>query len=191
MRTVDAIKVMSGWDRQGMYLFDTNALALILRETGDKLRATIKRLMADGIIRRVARDLYVYLLSRDVGANTIYDIALKLRQGRYVCESFESAGAQWGFISQIPTDRVTVATTGRSGEFRTPYGVIEFTHVNRPALEIVEGIVDRKPYNPLPIASEKLALDDMLAAKGRCVELIDWEMVEDGTRSTRPQSSFI
>ena len=93
MRTVDAIKVMSGWDRQGMYLFDTNALALILRETGDKLRATIKSLMADGIIRRVARDLYVYLLSRDVGANTIYDIALKLRQGRYVCESFESAGA--------------------------------------------------------------------------------------------------
>lgn len=182
MRTVDAIKVMSGWDRQGMYLFDTNALALILRETGDKLRATIKSLMADGIIRRVARGLYVYLLSRDVGANTIYDIALKLRQGRYVCESFESAGAQWGFISQIPIDRVTVATTGRSGEFCTPYGVIEFTHVNRPALEIVEGIVDRKPYNPLPIASEKLALDDMLAAKGRCVELIDWEMVEDGAR---------
>ncbi|HJH43230.1 MAG TPA: hypothetical protein K8V16_05480 [Rubneribacter badeniensis] len=51
--------------------------------------------------------------------------------------------------------------------------------------------MDRKPYNPLPIASEKLALDNMLAAKGRCVELIDWEMVEDGTRSTRPQSSFI
>lgn len=48
MRTVDAIKVMSGWGRQGMYLFDTNTLALIFEETGNKLRATIKRLMADG-----------------------------------------------------------------------------------------------------------------------------------------------
>ncbi|MFR1207409.1 MAG: hypothetical protein ACLSD4_07690 [Bifidobacterium catenulatum] len=35
-------------------------------------------------------------------------------------------------ISQIPVDRRTYMTTGRSGEYQTSYGAIEFTHTARP-----------------------------------------------------------
>ena len=37
-------------------------------------------------------------------------------------------------------DRVTVMTKGRSGEFATPYGVIEFTHTKKPIAEIMPNL---------------------------------------------------
>ncbi len=40
----------------------------------------------------------------------------------------ESALSEYGVISQIPIDRLTIMTTGRKGHYKTPYGTIEFTH---------------------------------------------------------------
>ena len=46
--------------------------------------------------------------------------------------SLESQLSHVGEISQIPMDRLTVVTKGRSGTYKTPYGVIEFTHTKQP-----------------------------------------------------------
>lgn len=36
--------------------------------------------------------------------------------------------------------RVTVMTKGRSGEFLTPYGLIEFVHTKQPVAEIMPNL---------------------------------------------------
>jgi hypothetical protein len=92
------------------------------------------------------------------------------RRGHHVYESLESALAQWGAISQAPVDRLTLMTTGAKGVFATPYGVIEFTHTERPAAEIATNTLDR-PDNPIPIATEAYAQAN-LRRVGRNLDLL-------------------
>lgn len=179
MKEVEAIKRLVAWDRRDKFIFDARELSLALGERGDRFRATVTRLVADGVLTRAARGLYVYELSSHLDAFILHRVAMALRPGRYVYESFESAASRWGFISQIPVDRITFATTGATGTFRTPYGVIELTHVRRGPLEILDGTVDRAPMEPTRLAKEGVALEDMLAVPDRCVELIDWDVLEE------------
>lgn len=73
-------------------------------------------------------------------------------------------------ISQIPIDRLTAMTTGRKGVFKTPYGVIEFTHTDRCDIDILNNTIlyDR----PLRIATESAAIRD-LKRVGRNTHLIE------------------
>ncbi|HGS5457581.1 TPA: hypothetical protein ACN32Y_004777 [Vibrio parahaemolyticus] len=112
--------------------------------------------MKNQILERVARGIYLYTLSKDrFSANTLEIIAKTLRRGEYSYVSLESALSEYGVISQIPMDRLTVMTTGRKGEYKTRYGVIEFTHTKSrfPTLSIVFDLwVDRfvsQPKRPL------------------------------------------
>jgi hypothetical protein len=91
--------------------------------------------------------------------------------------SLESAMSEYGAISQIPIDRVTVMTTGRKGIYETPYGVIEFTHTRRPVADILEHI-HRVEGRPLRVASKAAAWRD-LKRVGRNTALVDLESVAD------------
>ncbi|MCV5342161.1 hypothetical protein OFC87_35075, partial [Escherichia coli] len=72
-------------------------------------------------------------------------------------------------ISQVMTDRITIMTTGRKGEFRTPYGVIEFTHTKRDDIDIISNTITSD--RPLRIASKETAIRD-LKRVGRNTHLI-------------------
>lgn len=180
MKSIEAVKVLHHWCVGGRYLFRLRELGLLFGESGNTLKATVRRLVSEGVLERICRDVYKYALTFRDGRSVVGDVAAFLRPGRYTYESFESAASQWGLISQVPM-RVTCATTGAPGEYDTPYGTIELTHVDRPGAEIVGRIADREPESALPIASRELALDDLLACK-RTLELIDWEEVEDDDR---------
>lgn len=177
MREIECVKALNDWDKRGSYLFSKGDLGLIFGEEGNALSSTLRRLERDGVLLRVARGLYAFALSHNFSPTTIQDVAIALRPGHFVYESFESAASQWGLISQIPLDRLTVATTGPSGEFETPFGVVEFTHVGLAPSQIVRDSVDRKPYQPMRIATEGRALKDLLDFN-RSVELIDPEEAE-------------
>ena len=157
MRITDAVSQLAGWDRQGRYVHLKRDLAKIFNETGNNLDQSVKRMVAKGVLTRAAQSVYVFTHSSRIGATTIEEVALTLRRGKYVFVSLESALSQWGLISQIPVDRLTLVTTGSKGVFRTPYGVIEFTHTDRSWAEIRANIIDR-PGHPLPIANEEYAL---------------------------------
>jgi len=136
-------------------------LAKILGLTGDAmLNTSLQRLVASGVLVRAAQGVYVFAHSRNIGATTIEDVALALRRGEYVFESLESALSQWGRISQIPIDRVTLMTTGRKGEFKTPYGVIEFVHTSSTPLQIISRTIKR-PGHTIPLATEEYALESL------------------------------
>jgi hypothetical protein len=97
-------------------------------------------------------------------------------RGFYNYISLESALSEAGAISQIPLDRLTVMTTGRKGEYRTPYGVIEFTHTKRPEMEILDHVYSAG--RPLKMATLTTALRD-LKRVGRNTHLLDWEMLNE------------
>lgn len=161
MRQSDAIARLTAFDRRyGRYVYTTKDLAKVLH--GDTQRAhtaTVSRLVSAGILERPIKGIYIYSLARELGVDTVELIASALRRHCFNYVSLESALSEWGVISQIPLERLTVMTTGRSGEYRTPYGVIEFTHTQRPLADVMRSYVDRG--RPLPIATKEAAIRDL------------------------------
>ena len=171
VRTLDALDILNSWDKQGRYVFTKSDLAKLINEPTNLLNKTLERLTDQHVLIRVARGVYVFRYSAHVGAYTIEEIAQVLRRSEYNYVSLESALSEWGTISQVPIDRITVMTTGRKGEFRTPFGVIEFTHTENSPEYILANTIRRDPH-PLPIASEQLALKNQLRV-GRNIDLIE------------------
>ncbi len=98
-----------------------------------------------------------------------------IRRGEYNYISLESALSQYGLISQIPIDRLTIMSTGRTGEFKTPWGVIEITHTSRKPNEILKATLESR--GPLRIAKKETALRDQKRV-GRNIHLVQLEELD-------------
>lgn len=175
-----AIQRLNDFDRKGRYVFTASDWPKVFPEDSPRARqATVNRLATNGILERPVRGVYVYSLSQHKGVDTLELIARALRRGEYNYISLESALSDYGLISQIPTDRIHVMTTGRKGEYKTPYGVIEFTHTKRPVSQILERVRDRD--RPLRIATREAAVSD-LRRVGRNTHLLDEEELQNEQR---------
>lgn len=132
MKQSEAVKVLNQWDLHGKYVYLKRDLRKLFRdEPKETFDDSLSRLVKSEILVRAARGVYVYGLTRNFSDATIDLIARNLRRGYATYESLESMLSAYGVISQIPVDRRTYMTTGRSGEYQTPYGAIEFTHTAR------------------------------------------------------------
>lgn len=171
MDQATAIRRLAAYDRQGRYVFTKRDFEKIFHEDSPRaVRAGIQRLVRAGILERAIKGIYVNPLARSKGSSTLELVARSLRRGEYNYVSLESALSEYGAISQIPPDRITVMTTGRKGEYKTPFGVIEFTHTKRPVKNIVDSI--RDVGRPLRLASKQAAFRD-LKRVGRNLHLVD------------------
>ena len=157
--------------------FRSRELGRVFDEDGEALRSTIRRLVNSGLLMRMARDLYWVDSLSNKGIPAIEELAAALRAGEFNYIGLESAASLWSVISQIPVDRITVVTTGREGEFKTPFGVIEFTHTAVSPNEILANTVDY-PGHGLRLATKEYTVRGLLRAR-RSTHLIDWEEVED------------
>ena len=159
MKVIEAEKKLRAFsDRKRV--FRSRELGRVLGEGGNTLRSSINRLIDSGVITRLARDVYWVgdLKGRDVPA--IEEVAVALRPGGFNYIGMESAASLWNVISQIPVGRITVVTTGREGEFDTPFGTIEY------------------PGHALRLATKKYAVQGLMRAR-RSTYLIDWGELED------------
>lgn len=102
---------------------------------------------------------YIPHSNKRKSGQTLELIAKTLRRGEYNYISLESALSEYGIISQIPIDRLTIMTTGRKGEYKTSYGVIEFTHTKRSVTDILDNI--HSVGRPLRMASKQAAERDL------------------------------
>ena len=170
MKQADVIKQLLEYDKRGRCVFTNSDLAKIFHQDNERaLRAGIKRLQDDCLLTRIINGVYLYNLAQSKGSDTLEQIAKTIRRGEYNYISLESALSDFGVISQIPVDRLTVMTTGRSGEFKTPLGTIEFTHTKRDPIDIIENtsLVGR----PLRLATKQTAYRD-LKRVGRNIHLV-------------------
>jgi predicted transcriptional regulator of viral defense system len=171
MNQATAIRRLAAYDKQGRYVFTNRDFEKIFHEDSQRaVRAGVQRLVRVGILQRAIKGVYVNALAQNQGSSTLELIAKSLRRGEYNYVSLESALSEYGAISQIPLDRITVMTTGRKGEYKTPFGVIEFTHTKRPVKDIVMSIQD--VGRPLRLASKQAAFRD-LKRVGRNLHLVD------------------
>ena len=171
MKQNDALNILRSWDIQGRYVFRKHDLAIVLDESGRTLDQTLARLKKAGVLERPAHGVYAFAHSRHLGPTTIEHIARNLRRGELTYESLESALSRHGVISQIPINRLPLMTTGRSGEYRTPYGVIEFTHTKQPVANILPELIERESH-ALPLASKQLAYANLRSVR-RNLDLVD------------------
>ncbi len=172
MKIVEVMKLLMMWDARGRDVFTTDDLRVMIPERSPKtFEAGLRRLASQGILRRVARGVYVNPLSRISDGWRLERIAICLRRGEYSYVSLESALSEFGVISQVPIDWIGVMTTGRGGLFSTPYGRIEFTHTARSTDNVLRGSLAVEG-RPLRIARVEVALRD-LRRVGRNLHLVD------------------
>lgn len=169
-----AAQVLNDIDQQGRYVFNLYDLAKMFPEDNFKtLHEGLGRLVKSGLLTRACRGVYVNNNAKSFDSYVIEHIAKSLRRGEYSYVSLESILSEYGLISQIPIDRLTVMTTGRSGVYETPYGVIEFTHTSRAADDIRHSI-QTVSGRPLRIAKREAAVRD-LKRVGRNLNLLTQE----------------
>lgn len=180
MKKLDAHSRLSAWGQRGRSVFSRSDLRVIFAEdSDDAFDVGLRGLVSSGILIRAAHGVYVYPHSSFDKELAFEQVAATLRRGEYVYVSLESALSRYGIISQIPIDRLTLMTTGRSGEFKTPWGIIEFTHTDRSILDIVAATRPRE--GPLRFAKAATALRD-LRRVGRNIHLIQNEELEDALK---------
>jgi predicted transcriptional regulator of viral defense system len=171
MNQAQAAQVLRLWDKKGRYVFTRATLAKLF--TLDRPKAFtegLHRLVKAGVLTRACRGVYVNPHAHSFDSRVIERIALALRPGEYNYVSLESMLSEYGEISQIPLDRLTVMTTGRKGIYKTPFGVIELTHTVRPLSDILPHI-QQVEGRPLRVATRAIAWRD-LKRVGRNTQMV-------------------
>lgn len=153
-------------------LFTTHDLALMLGVcVTDSFRKYLSNAVKKGVLSRVASNIYINANSSPTTNSVLEKIALLLRWDEFIYISLETQLSFLGAISQVTMGYTTVMTTGRSGKFKTRYGVIEFTHTNRCLDELEKGVYF-DPDSGIYRATEKRASAD-LRRVGRNIHMLE------------------
>jgi len=132
MKLKELIRFLDELDKQGTWLIRTRHFLLKFK---DEKKVTISRelnrFLKDGIVVHIAKDLYANprAKSSPEGDHRLIAIAKVLRPYDQFYVSLDRRANELGLITQVP-NRITFVTDGLSYTYRTPYGIIEFTHQN-------------------------------------------------------------
>jgi predicted transcriptional regulator of viral defense system len=143
--------------------------------TNTQATPSFRKLLIDcakkGILRRLANGLYESTLTPPDPSKALYKTANKLRDGHLNYISLESQLSHTGDISQIPMDRITLMTSGRSGTFKTAYGTLEFTHTKKPQAKLVDKLYFDHDIQMFRASTEQALAD--LKSCGRNLHMLD------------------
>ena len=175
MKKIDLIRRLAELERHGVFILAKRDIEKLFPDEADKaMEKSLQRMVADGILARAAKGLYVNPAAANrLRGRLIEAVAKALRPGHMSYVSLESMLSEFGVVSQVPVDRITVMTTGAGGVVETPYGTIEFTHTKRRWADVVDGTVFT-PDRPLRIATKRTAYRDLVRV-GRNVDMVDLE----------------
>lgn len=178
MKKIDLIRKLSELDRHGIYVLARRDIEKLFPDEEEKaMEKSLQRMVADGLLQRVAKGLYLNPAATSKNRWVAEEIAKALRPGHLSYVSLESILSEYGVISQIPINRMTVMTTGKSGIVETPYGTIEFTHTKRSMAKVMKRSMLPKG-RPLRIATKQAAIQDLLRV-GRNTNMLARSELED------------
>jgi predicted transcriptional regulator of viral defense system len=184
MKKIDAINLLAALDRVGVYVLTRGDLWKAFPSEKEKaFEKSLQRLVTDGILERVSKGIYVNAFSTRRRGRVVEDISAVLRRGHFSYLSRESMLSEYGLISQVPLNRITLMTTGARGVYTTPYGVIEFNHTKRCTAELIGRTLSMKG-RPLRLATSQAALVDLFCARRNVGMVNQDELLEQlGTNS--------
>lgn len=185
MKRMELIQRLAELDRRGVYVLARRDIEkLFPTESAKAMEQSLKRMVADGLLQRVARGLYINSAAASKNRWVAEEIAKALRPGSLSYVSLESMLSEYGVISQVPISRLTVMTTGASGLVETPYGTLEFTHTKRGMAEIIARTLVAKG-RPLRVATKQAAIRDLVRV-GRNINMLDPDEMGDEQEGDAP-----
>jgi len=163
-----------------LILHQKDLFTLMGRADSSASRMLLVRAVAAGIVQNPTKGLYVFSASMRLNPDSIYKIARKLRSGYFNYLSLESVLSQSGLIPQLPIDRITIMTTGRSQVFELHgIGVVEFIHTKKSMDALAPNLVWDQDIEMFR-ASPEYALRD-LKRVGRNLDMIQESDEHDHT----------
>jgi hypothetical protein len=141
-------------------------------------KVLMSRVEKSGLFTRVCRGIYLYPNVEYQRGLLLFHTAARLRADAFNYISLETALSDAGVISQVPINRITLMSTGRSSVIRCgDWGTIEFVHTSQKPNDLQNNLeYDVRCH--LWRASVALALRDMKMTK-RSFDLIDWSVVNE------------
>jgi len=175
MKRSDVMKRLVEMDRRAVWAFTPATFSALIGEPSQNyLKLMMKRLADQGTLTRAARGVYVNPLARSLPNDVRRGLIRFLRPREFSYISLETKLSEAGVISQVTT-ALTCMTTGSPGRFDTPWGLIEFTHTDRP-IDFGAGVVLRE--NGIAEATLERAARD-LRRVGRNTDLMDDQVLAD------------
>ncbi|MBF0103814.1 MAG: hypothetical protein HQM16_00680 [Deltaproteobacteria bacterium] len=168
MKKIAVIKLLHELaSRHNKKIVTLREISILTGESQASLGISFLRLSREGFVACVGRH-WINL----VNAPRLEDIAFVMRPVSYI--SFESALYKKNILSQAPLGKLSVATTGRPKNVKTPLGEIEFIHIkqdlyfgfdaSRTALAekaLLDLIYVRKKKGLTPLPPVTLYLDEL------------------------------
>ena len=141
-------------------------------------KTLLSRFVKSGLLERICKGIYAYKEHIPSDGFLLFHVAALMRSYQFNYISLETVLSESGIISQIPINRITIMSSGRSHILSCrKYGTIEFIHTHRKPKQLIESL----HYDPLCKmwkASIKLAIEDMKNTH-RDLNLIDWGVVNE------------
>jgi hypothetical protein len=138
----------------------------------------LHRAQKAGLLRRVCRGIYLYPRVDLPRGRILFHAAALLRADEFNYLSLETALSDAGLISQIPIDRITLMSSGRTNTIPCgDFGRIEFVHTARRPADVA-GQLAYDSACRLWRAVPALALRDMRATR-RDLSLVNPEVAHE------------
>lgn len=152
----------------------TDLRALLPRHREGAFKSVVTRLEKRGELLRVCRGIYLFPGFSSYNGDMLGNVAARLRAHHFNYLSLETVLSAAGVISQIPVNRITVMSSGRSNVISCGvYGSIEFVHTRKTPTELAAHLA-YDSGSQLWRASVPQALQDMRDTR-RDTGLVDWE----------------
>ena len=164
-------------EKEDSFFFSLATASLVLdMDDFNDVKNNLAYYIKNEMIEHIGEDIYAFRIFSMVPINAHELLVHALRPNEINYVSFELLLNEYGIISQIPTV-FTVATTGKSGLYRSRAYGIEFTHVDHSYNEIIENCFFDESRGILE-ASPIFAVNDLLTVN-RNTHLIQEEEIED------------
>ena len=160
-------------------LFTPDDLRALLPGRSDAaFKTLLSRAASEGHLARVCRGVYLYERAAAESGLVLFHTAARLRAGGLNYISLETALSDAGVISQLPIQRITIMSSGRSNLISCGrWGKIEFVHTRQSAQEL-SGRLTYDPRCRFWRADVAQALRDMRATH-RSTDLVDWSAADE------------
>ena len=173
---IKALREFASGDPVLFALSDLQALLPV--HTENAFKSIVSRLVKRGELDRICRGIYTLPGHAARLADPLARVAARLRAHQFNYISLESALSDAGVISQVPVNRLTLMSSGRTSIIHCGvHGTVEFVHTRKNAGEVAEQLV-YDPVLKLWRASVALALRDMRDTR-RDTGLIDKEAADE------------
>lgn len=162
------------------YLFKINDLRSLYPSALSRatFKAILSRAVRAKLLIRVCKGIYLYKKALKPDGLLLFHTAALMRADEFNYISLETVLSDAGVISQIPINRISIMSSGRSGIIScAKFGTIEFVHTRQKPEDLIEQLVYDEACG-LWRAKVSLALRDMKRTHRSC-DLIDWDAANE------------